>query len=1606
MKKLLTKVLLLVSCVLALVFALTGCFGGGEVTPQDMANTYKFSKYKTTYSENGILKSETVKVGDTVYGQKLTADFIVIEMKQDGTLTVTFDGKSDGGEWEQEEENSKNVVMDLASFGVCSGTCDGKTLTFVLDEGESSTTFTLKVAEKETPSASVTGIYKIQSMKVGNTTYRVGDEIDTGSPMGGTFVLSADYMVITLKEEGAASISATGATFNGSYTLSGKKIAIDFTSSVAGMEFSGTCSNSTLSLTQQGVQYVFTKTADLPEGGDSDVVAGEWEGTYKFSLFYTTQQGIQLVYYADNEYVGYGYLTEDTAVLEVNTNGTCTFTLSWALTDEPSVMQGTWTDAGNTMNLTLENKQTTAFVNSDGKLEFELETAEGQDGIHFVFVKGTSAGGNTPGGSTTPEETEKLGVYYLTRMTLQQNGSTYNYGLGEVIEGVCLTETTFALELQAHHQAVWVAYEGGEDVTRYEGTWSLEGTNIYFVDEYDDTFVFAVNGRELTLSQGSFTVVLQQGKGNLDGVGTPPTQDVGKVEEFYGIYYFESQKSDSESDNFVVGDIVNGEEITSESFIFVFNPDGQAVYIAAEGENVNQQIGTWSYDEKTEGITIALDGGITWTAHYSAGTLIVVISEDPIIEQVFLHSKMENPDDPSQPPQQEEEIFGAYTFLARESDDDSFSCSLGEVWNGREVTSDFATIHFNADGTVLYVQNVGYYREQEGTWERVDEYTFIFNMVGERTWQVTCSDGRLYIVQSEADPYMLLIVTNGNESSPIEPPAEGAWEGRYLFYMQSGEDADSQITVGDEIDGFIVSNQLYRVNLYDDGTFSFEQQSLNGEVTSCAYGNWTKIDNNEEFNVRLTTGTQGSTWYGYVGLGTLLLIINENPITVLTLIEQSIYPTIDAPVETTPEWVGVYEFSAQKSSVGKDNFVVGGEYNGEIITEDYYTLTVYEEGGFYLAPNGVGNREYVSGYWVETESERYALSFTVLREDGSTEVWNVSFTKGNLIIEISADPYYALSFVIQDAQEGSPNDPVSPPVDTTPENGNDSTAEEKAQLLGTYYLHVITLKESEGVYTYEAGVEANGRLYTATSYALELQADDRAVWVCNEGGETLSRYEGTWRLWEGEVFFEGYTSELAFTVSGEALTAVSSGIAVRMILQKGEGNLNGVGNDNPVNPDNTVNPDVNDLLGTYYFYQYRIATETGRVELYGVGDEMEGVVLTETFFAIELKANGVAIQVFDEGYGVGRLEYEWQIEQGQVLLSSDEYGVMVCRFEGKELWVDQSPKVDFSSAIILRLGAGTLDGVGNDNPDNPNNPVTPDNGTVTEEMKVLVGTYFFYEYHERTADGAEYVYRVGDEMDGVKMTALDFAVELRGNGIAIVVTADEGDFYREEFFWRVQEGYVLLIINGQVEMSLEFFEEQERLTLNEIEDGEHLEVIFQKGEGNLDGVGATDAEMQAKLVGTYYLSVVVLQEGEKYVTYMAGMEQNGRLFSETSFALELKANNQAVLLANEGGETSTRYESSWQYSSGQVWVDYSLNDGREERIIFTVSDNKLTTQKNQIAERLILEKGEGNLDGLGVPPQGNDGGSENGTVTPPTVDGVSSYVGQYVSTSQIVFQQN
>ena len=205
-----------------------------------------------------------VKVGQNYGGMVLTEAYAMIELKADGVATIKMAGVTGTGTWTEADEENKIVVT--IEGDPMTMTCDGTTIEMDMegiilvlgvdggngnsaDGGNSSNS-----GNSSQESSIYAGVYKFYALRVEN-----GDavtEIKAGESYEG-LVLTEDYAVMELKENGSASLTMMGVTMTGLWEEAAEQGQIVLT--IAGEPQTMTCDGTTLSMGEQGAIFILKK---------------------------------------------------------------------------------------------------------------------------------------------------------------------------------------------------------------------------------------------------------------------------------------------------------------------------------------------------------------------------------------------------------------------------------------------------------------------------------------------------------------------------------------------------------------------------------------------------------------------------------------------------------------------------------------------------------------------------------------------------------------------------------------------------------------------------------------------------------------------------------------------------------------------------------------------------------------------------------------------------------------------------------------------------------------------------------------------------------------------------------------------------------------------------------------------------------------------------------------------------------------------------------------------------------------------------------------------------------------------------------------------------
>ena len=121
-------------CAAIACFAFAACGGNTDTA---LVGTYKFSSMTITMEEEGEEQTVTVKAGEEFNGVVITENYMKLELRADGTVTMSSAQAGEGGDGTWVEEHG--VVKLTADGETIEATHSGKTLTIVIYEGMSLT---------------------------------------------------------------------------------------------------------------------------------------------------------------------------------------------------------------------------------------------------------------------------------------------------------------------------------------------------------------------------------------------------------------------------------------------------------------------------------------------------------------------------------------------------------------------------------------------------------------------------------------------------------------------------------------------------------------------------------------------------------------------------------------------------------------------------------------------------------------------------------------------------------------------------------------------------------------------------------------------------------------------------------------------------------------------------------------------------------------------------------------------------------------------------------------------------------------------------------------------------------------------------------------------------------------------------------------------------------------------------------------------------------------------------------------------------------------------------------------------------------------------------
>ena len=119
---------LLITTIIA-VCAAIACFAFAGCKKDDTSLEGKYNFSSMTMTVQG--ETTTVKAGESYMGATINKDYAVLEIKEDGTFTLTAMGQTQSGTW-KEEEGTIKLTIDGQTIDAKH---EGKTLTLGITDG-------------------------------------------------------------------------------------------------------------------------------------------------------------------------------------------------------------------------------------------------------------------------------------------------------------------------------------------------------------------------------------------------------------------------------------------------------------------------------------------------------------------------------------------------------------------------------------------------------------------------------------------------------------------------------------------------------------------------------------------------------------------------------------------------------------------------------------------------------------------------------------------------------------------------------------------------------------------------------------------------------------------------------------------------------------------------------------------------------------------------------------------------------------------------------------------------------------------------------------------------------------------------------------------------------------------------------------------------------------------------------------------------------------------------------------------------------------------------------------------------------------------------------
>lgn len=338
----------------------------------------------------------------------------------------------------------------------------------------------------------------------------------------------------------------------------------------------------------------------------------DYVGTYKFYSMSVSGNSFSMEYKVGETAMGGDTITEDYLVLEVKEDGT--FVMSGAMYGGSS-QNGTWSDDGGKLALTIDNDTTTGTLSGD-KLTIS-ETEEGYTST-IVLVKQKDTGSSEEGGDT--EENKYVGTYKFVYMIYILDGNEVKMTVGD--PGV--TEDTIVMEIKADGTVSMTMY--GETMT---GTWVENGDGIS-ITIGGETLSATLSDKMLTFVQGEETMTLGKVEAaSGDDSGSTGGSTSGSLAQYAGTYKMYSITTNGMT-------ITVGTALTEDSQVLVLNADGTGTLTLNTYGDITVSPVTWTTSQlvlTTGGTTCPLTFGnneLTYSIVSEYGSSVDGMSETTI----------------------------------------------------------------------------------------------------------------------------------------------------------------------------------------------------------------------------------------------------------------------------------------------------------------------------------------------------------------------------------------------------------------------------------------------------------------------------------------------------------------------------------------------------------------------------------------------------------------------------------------------------------------------------------------------------------------------------------------------------------------------------------------------------------------------------------------------------------------------------------------------------------------------------------------------------------------------------------------------------------------